>query len=85
MAVAIISGFNQINEIRNNSNWSQGKGAFNSWTYMAKLNANVGQIAGNLNTFPTGVNFINDLDLIDTTLTEASFKPPVGPSIIEAI
>ncbi len=85
MAVAIFSGFNQINEIRNNSNWSQGKGSFNSWTYMAKANSNVVDIAGNLNILPTGVNLINDLDLFDTLLTEASFKGSIGPSIVEAV
>ncbi|KNZ70442.1 hypothetical protein Tfer_0623 [Thermincola ferriacetica] len=85
MAVAIITGFNQINQLRNNANLSQGKGVFDSWTYMAKANISVGQVAGNLNTFPTGVNLINDVDLIDSVITDAGLKSPVGPSIIEVI
>ncbi len=85
MAVAVISGFTWVNQFRNNANMFQGKGVSNSWTYNTKTNLSVGQVAGNLNVFPTGVNIINDPDLFDHMVNEGEIKPPIGPSIAEVV
>jgi len=85
MAVVINTGFVQVNQLRNNANFVQGKGAFNSWTYNTKANIMIGQVAGNANIFPTGVNVLNDMDALDQLLAEGEFKPPIGPSIVEGV
>lgn len=68
MAVSIISGLNQANEIRNNATWSQGKIVIQDWSYYSKRNIVLGETPGNLNLFVTGVNILADTDLVDTAI-----------------
>lgn len=79
MAVSIITGVIQVNEFRNNSIMSQGKGVANGWSYVNKMNLAVGQVAGNMNLIPSGVNLIIDPDLFDANLPNSGGQsPPIG-------
>lgn len=71
MAVAIVSGVNQVNEVRNNGAWSQGKNVIQGWYLYSKRNLALGETPGNLNLFFTGVNVLCDTDLADTTIPNA--------------
>ncbi|GBF32041.1 hypothetical protein DCCM_0232 [Desulfocucumis palustris] len=83
MEMLICNGSIHINEIRNNAGMSQGKNIANGWSYYSKTNSAIGQIAGNRNTLPTGLNFLNDCDYFDTIMTNAGGNSSTSGSIIE--
>ncbi|MDN5344957.1 MAG: hypothetical protein PWQ18_1070 [Clostridia bacterium] len=85
MAVAIFNGIIRVNQFRTNASMSQGKCVSDAWTMNSKSNITLGQVAGNLNVFPTGVNILNDPDLVDSTIVDSGLKSALGPSIVEVI
>ncbi len=85
MAVWVWVGAIQIGEIRNNSSLNQGKQVQNAWTLFTKGNDNIAQVNGNFNLVPSGVNIVNDCDLIDFNLPNAGGQSPALGSNIEAV
>lgn len=85
MAVALWVGFIQVNEIRNNSSLNQGKQVQNAWTLYTKGNDNIAQVNGNFNLVPSGVNIVNDCDLLDMNQPNAGGQSPVVGNNIEAV
>jgi hypothetical protein len=84
VAVSIITGVLQVNQLRNNANLSQGKFVANAWSIFGKTNV-FDQIAGNLNIVPTGAVILGDSDLIDTNIPNAGGQSPVVGGNAEVI
>lgn len=84
MMVSVVNGAIQINQIRNNSLFNQGKLVANSWAYYNKSNMSVGQIAGNLNVITSGLNILCDPDAIDNNLPNAGGQSPTVGGNTEA-
>jgi hypothetical protein len=76
VAVSIITGALQVNQLRNNANLSQGKFVANAWSIFGKANT-IAQIAGNLNFIPSGAVILSDSDLLDTNIPNAGGQSPV--------
>lgn len=77
MAVSIITGVIQVNQFYNNANMVQGKAALNAWDFVSKINLTFGQISGNLNLIPSGLNVLSDPDLIETNIPNNGGQSPV--------
>ena len=84
MAVSIITGVLQVNQIRNNATLNQGKIVANAWGYTQKTNT-VAQIAGNLNFIPSGAVILSDPDLLDTNIPNAGGQSPTTGGNAEVI
>ncbi len=85
MAVLFSNGIIQINELRNDAVFSQGKTVADGWSFIGKTNIAVGQVPGNFNVFPAGVNFLLDSDLSDMLVPNAGVLSPTVGSIPEAL
>lgn len=85
MAVSILTGAIQINSLRNNANVYQGKTVANAWSHTSKTNFVFGQIDGNFNLTPTGVNILNDSDLLDTNIPNNGGQSPVTGGNAEVV
>ncbi len=83
MAVYVFNGVVQINQIRNNSYFNQGKTVADGYGYYAKVNLSTGQVAGSANIFPSGVNIIYDSDFMDIPMPNAGALSPSLGSIRE--
>lgn len=84
MAVSIITGVVQVNELRNNANLSQGKFVANGWAINSKTNI-IDEIAGNLNILPVGAVILSDPDLLDTNMPNAGGQSPTTGGNAEVI
>jgi len=86
MAVGILNGCIKVNSIRNNSHLNQGKSVANGWSITEKTNFMIGQIAGNLNLIPSGVNILSDPDLDDSPeVNTIASSTPTGGSNFEVV
>ncbi|SFR08714.1 hypothetical protein [Desulfoscipio geothermicus] len=85
MAVSVITGGIQVNSIRNNSKLNQGKNVSNGWSITTKTNLCVGEVGGNLNLIPSGVNILKDCDLLDGPTNNTIGPSPTGGSVVEVI
>jgi hypothetical protein len=85
MAVGIWIGAIQTGEFRNNAALAQGKQVQNGWTQYAKTNDNLGQVNGNFNLVPSGINIINDISFIEMFFPNAGGQSPVLGNNIEAM
>jgi hypothetical protein len=85
MAVGVWVGAIQAGEFRNNSCIIQGKQVMNGWTLYAKTNENLGQVAGNFDIVPSGVNIVNDANFIEMYFPNSSGQSPSLGNNIEAV
>lgn len=85
MAVGIWVGAIQIAEIRNNANLMQGKQVQNAWSMIAKSNFAIGQVNGNFDIVPSGVDIVNDCDVIDMNIPNAAGQSPVLGNNLEVM
>jgi len=85
VAVSILTGAIQINSLRNNANVYQGKTVANAWSITSKTNFAFGQLNGNFNLIPAGVNILNDSDLLDTNIPNAGGQSPTAGGNAEVV
>jgi len=75
----------QINELRNNAIFAQGKTVANAWALVGKTNIVIGQIAGNLNVFPACANLMSDTDVAEMFMPNQGAFSPTSGAIPEAL
>jgi hypothetical protein len=85
MAAWVWVGAIQVGEFRNNAGLAQGKQVQNGWTQYAKTNDNLGQVNGNFDLVPSGVNIINDFNFIEMFFPNANGQSPVLGNNVEVV
>lgn len=85
MAVSILTGVIQINQLQNNANMSQGKAVANGWAITSKVNLTSGQVAGNLNLIPAGANILIDPDLLEMNIPNNGGQSPTTGGNAEVV
>jgi hypothetical protein len=85
MAVGVWIGVLQVTEFRNNATMAQGKQVQNGWSQYAKTNDNLGQVNGNFDLVPVGVNILNNFNFIENFFPNSSGQSPVLGNNLEVM